>query len=692
MGVERIPVQSIYQLQNEFGANGEPVWAAVNDDIGRIRFVGNWANTTGATGPGVQSGSSADYVEITFYGTGLNFLFFASGAGYDWRATVDGGAESGNLTSASYSNATANRNYSMNMPVNLASNLALGLHTVRLRSNVASTLTGFEVLNESSTLRINSGSLISAQRKVSLETAQTLAFKPASLTGTRGGRVVTYCVNGAVAQAVQAVDTTAQYLTSANHQNEEVARTYYPREFGAGRTDDFSTATGTGSNRAFTLDDGTTTLVVQTANINDRFGVGYEHLSAGAASDFITLTFVGTGLDITVLASTTSATFAVTIDGSSVGSLTFSSANTRSVRKICSGLPYGTHTVRFAWTVNAVGVTAFTVYQPKKPTLPSGAVELADYNVMADFAVPPSITSTGGQGVLRKMMMREATFVGAGWNVAAAITQASGFAVNTGANAEYVEFTFFGTGVSIVYNGVGTSLTAAVTVDGASNLSGFTTSVVGTGASFVASTGVLTSGGAGGVDQYLNISGMSLAKHTVRVTRTGGSNTLTVLAADIITPIHSVKSSLYADLQNTLPVGSQSLQDSRQLVPSNQNLQKAWAQAVGVTSGPTTSATVLVPCPDMSVVLNMSQNGFAQVIFSLDGNGGTLGFYTRIFVDGVAVGINTVSGITSENTITNTVVVPLSKGAHKIDGYWQCNSAGTITSADIRRILTVREL
>jgi hypothetical protein len=51
-----------------------------------------------------------------------------------------------------------------------------------------------------------------------------------------------------------------------------------------------------------------------------------------------------------------------------------------------------------------------------------------------------------------------------------------------------------------------------------------------------------------------------------------------------------------------------------------------------------------------------------------------------------------VSGITSENTITNTVVVPLSKGAYKIDGYWQCNSAGTITSTDNRRILTVREL
>jgi hypothetical protein len=40
LGIERIPVQQIMLLQNEFGPNGEPVYGALNDTRGLIRFVG----------------------------------------------------------------------------------------------------------------------------------------------------------------------------------------------------------------------------------------------------------------------------------------------------------------------------------------------------------------------------------------------------------------------------------------------------------------------------------------------------------------------------------------------------------------------------------------------------------------------------------------------------------------------------
>ena len=44
MGIERIMTQQIYQLQNEFGPNGEPVWATPNDQFGQIRCVGSWTS------------------------------------------------------------------------------------------------------------------------------------------------------------------------------------------------------------------------------------------------------------------------------------------------------------------------------------------------------------------------------------------------------------------------------------------------------------------------------------------------------------------------------------------------------------------------------------------------------------------------------------------------------------------------
>lgn len=259
MGIERIPTQVIYPLQNEFGATGEPVFAVVNDDRNLIRFVGTWLSGINTSGQIPNTTINGDYVEITFYGTGLNLLVQPRTVTTPLSITVDGVASTA-INSGSLSNGLDGRNYASNTVLVVTSGLNLGIHTVKIAANFTTGTTnlgvhGFEILNTASTIRINAGSLIKDQMRFTLNAAQTLAYKPSTLTSTRGGRVVVYNQGGTIGQAVQAVDASPLNLTSANHANEEVVRTYHWREFGASRTanDDFTTPM-TGSDRAFTLD------------------------------------------------------------------------------------------------------------------------------------------------------------------------------------------------------------------------------------------------------------------------------------------------------------------------------------------------------------------------------------------------------------------------------------------------------
>ena len=159
MGIERVMIQQLVVIQDEFGSNGEPVYGLVNDSENQVRFVGAW--TAGVSAYGVYASSGAnttDFMEITFYGTGLNVLVTANSAGYNIVSSVDGGSDSANLMSASYSSIVQARNYSANQILNAAVGLSAGVHTVRIRNNTASTGTlihGFEILNDSSSVTIN---------------------------------------------------------------------------------------------------------------------------------------------------------------------------------------------------------------------------------------------------------------------------------------------------------------------------------------------------------------------------------------------------------------------------------------------------------------------------------------------------------------------------------------------------------
>lgn len=707
MGVDRIIASQAFEIMNEFGANGERVFAAMNDDRGLIRYVGNWTSQVSNEGPLMVNLSTTDYVEIAFYGTGLNILMNLGVASLDLRPTVDGGAEGANIFGgASYNSVMAGRSYSTNQIFPVVSGLSAGLHTVKLRNNQTSQNTkvyGFEILNESTTIRVNAGTLIKDQRRFGLDTTQTIAAKPAAYAGTRGARVIMYNSGGQIAQAFTNVNASSAFLTSADHANEDLVRRYYFREFGAGRSDDFSLVNS--GNAAFALEDGITNLwgngiATDTNVVTDSTGLLINNGS------FLEFYFIGTGLDVLLRSDTSTggarSFSAVSIDGAaSIGSISITGP-ARTWTKIASGLPYGTHVVRFTNSSgqNSAAIMHFAVYQPKKPTLPVGALELADYNVMADYVA----NATAGvdniaTGVMRRNTMREAVYSGSGWASAFQTngTRTGGQLANqSGSSGGYAEYTFFGTGfehrgqsntaytsnMSLTLNG--TALTSANFATASSSSYG--------GHSFNLSTGVLTQAVNNTNGSGFRVSGLPLAKYTLRMTNNTTSEFQNE-AFDIITPIHSPKSMLPGDFQNTMPVGNCSLSDSRQLIRADFGQNKIRTFAQGVVSSPTTSSTVYIPAPDMSVMVQ-SRGGWFDLAYSLAGlapAGGNI--YALLHVDGNPVGQEKLNGGGSSFflVLSDKFPVYLTAGMHKIDVYWKMD-AGTGTLSSTRRNMSVEEL
>lgn len=710
MGIERVMVQQLIQLQNEFGPNGEPVWSALNDDRGSIRFVGNWASgpgVSGSDGPLAFGQSVGDYCEITFYGTALNVLTLFNSGTRDWRASVDGGTEGANIWPSSGSNVLQQRNYMMNTILPVVGGLALGLHTVKIRNAVGTLIVeGFEVINESTTIKTNPGSafvagkrlFLSAQDSQSPTSGFTNTFGSA---GTKGGHVLQYLASdGTVKKDIQYVDATAQFLTSADHTNEEMVRQYSPREFGAGRSDDFSALArySSAGSAAFTLDDGTTSLVASSGFYSSATG----EFRLNTTGDFITISFVGTGLDI-ILKDNAAAVDAhsVTIDGSSAGSLTgCGTANISYQRKIISGLPYGTHTIkitRSASALDALTFKSFVVYQPKKPSLPAGAVELADYNVMATYVANTVFgDSTIGSGTLRKTSTRELTYVGT-WSGSLNVPVfSSGWLITSSAAAgNSLLYTFFGTGFDFRFDGP-TSANLTVTVDGSTNLSAFSASTYGGTATFTGPTGIIAvSAGANAMGAVL--SGLTLGVHTVKIT-TNNTIAIDVLALDIITPIHSVKSNTNADLQNTLAVGSCAISDNRKTSPIKDASAQVrnWSQAVSLGNSVSITSSTDVPMTDMSVVIKTSGRPI-EITFNCSVFNTAAGGYVfaSFYVNGSVVGVgmrhrepSTASN--QYNPLAGSVIVPVPAGTHKIDIYW--NNSGTGTAVVNERIVAVKEI
>lgn len=539
-GNERVMVKSVNKLNLEFGPNGEAVYEADNKDA-RIRFVGIWVNQSDISGTRPYTSTTNSYVEVTFYGTGLNILTTPDGVAPVATVSIDGSAAGSNIFSPLPSGVLNSRYAGSNIVMNLVSNLTLGLHTAKILCSTANlNVFGFEILNQRSDIGVYPGTAIADGNIVGLSSLTSSSFKD-GIVGTRGGRVVKYLDGTTIKSAVQEVDSSSKYLTLADHTNEEVLRRVNFREFGAGRTDDFSTLS-TARAAAFTLDDGTTTLVTNNglvATYNSVEGIGW-----GATTNFITLTFVGTGLDLNyTAASLSSVVITTSIDGTSIGSPSFSNGVYRT--QICSGLPYGTHTVKFTYTSGTgnLYLTDFIIYQPKKPSIPDGTIEIADYNVMADY-ITSSSPALGyiGSGVLRKALsVREAIYTGT-WALQSGTDTTnfeSAFNNSATATSSTVTYSFYGTGFE--WRGYcGANLTnSTISVDSSSNLSGFTTSFAqsSSGLTFTSSTGILTGTSAAANRIKIQVSGLALGWHTVKWTTNSAINFYSDIL-DIITPIH----------------------------------------------------------------------------------------------------------------------------------------------------------
>jgi len=740
MAVDRRQVQYLLELPSEFGSNGERVWKDFNDSKNLIRFVGNWtvagisSDVPSTSGLYPISNSVDDFVEIVFYGTGLNILL-ANFGNTDIRATVDGGSEGSNLTPTAVATILTGRNYIPNTLITVVSGLSSGLHSVKIRTaSIAGNrpgYSGFETLNESSQIKVQPGTAYSKLQKLSLSAQQLLNYNSSfdsilrdgvsvSSLGSRGARALLYIKSdGTLGKSSIEANSTQGNFGSADHTNEEVIRSYFWREFGASRADDFTTVVNSQTNRAFTLDDGTTSLVGNNIQKASQVTVA-DALQLSATNSFVTLTFVGTGLDMWSYGDVTAAADAheFFIDGISLGTLNPSVvADRRYYTKIVSGLPYGTHTFKINRNATAASspynIEKFVVYGPKKPTLPSGATELAEYYITANFVA----NTTAGlerisTGVLRKSAIREMTYVnGTGgttnWAVSglSPTSEIGGFDLNTDRQNSYFEYTFFGTGFDLRFPGstvnsanVQVSLQALSSGGSLQNLTitNFPTivsSVYGTGIAFNSSTGILDMVDASPTNgNGFTISNLPLGEYKVRFLNNTASAFILLNCLDIITPIHSVKSNLPADLQNTLSIGSQGLLDTRALSPIKvENKKKAFAQAVGVVSSPSTSSTFPVPMPDMSCTVT-TEDGLielnAEVYVANTGNNMAMRFY----VNGIAVGVTINNGGANINFgMSNSVVVRVPKGTHKVDLYWSTNT-GTVGINGTSRIMSVKEL
>lgn len=562
MGIERVMIKTITQKQDEVGSNGESVFEIDSKDS-RIRLVGNrWSVDSGSdvNGTKAQSNNINDYVEVTFYGTGLNILTHLNTTNNTLQASVDGGAATTILTGAN-SDVLNNRNYLHNAVVNAASNLTLGTHTVRITLTAGTffIISGVEILNLSSVTNIVApkGAVIANGNKYNIGTDQAFAYATGfdgnpSLNG-RGGKVVVYATpEGRVGKVIQQANGTQLNLASADHTNEEVIRQYNFREFGASRADDFNTLTGlVATSRTFTLDDGVTTLnMVTGASGGIGFNTPKEAIQAAptATTNFITLTFIGTGLDIVGVGDGTSRNYDIVVNNTNVGNLVLNAGIAARALKVVSGLPYGTHTVRFVNTGGSFGIADFIVYGPKTPTLPDNAVKIAEYNLMATYQVAATANvMSNSTGVMAKHNTKEMIYInGTGgsqdWTLTINVPQSrSGFTIDTNRSGAYVEYTFWGTGFDLRPN-TDPSISGASTLSlngltlNSTNFPTATSSVVGS-ATFALGTGIMTQSAATSSGNIISVRNLPLGLYRFRQTANSAAF-IQFGGIDIITPIH----------------------------------------------------------------------------------------------------------------------------------------------------------
>lgn len=708
IGPNRIMTQQIYELDNEQGPTGQTAWGVVNDVANQIRFVGDWRNDNTSHGPCALFGlNSTDYVEITFWGTGLKILFGNyNGGGLDYRATVDGAAEGANFAPPAASTVLVIRNYAENVIIDVVTGLALGLHTVKIRqaANASVRVQGFEVIDQSLTLNLNSGSAfikgIGSTKSIATTQPYASGFTNVYGTpGTRGGRVLTYLdSSNNIKRDIQYTDSQLN-LSSADHSNEDLMNTYHWREFEASRSDDFSTfaVPVTAVSRAFVLDDNTTAL------LGSNIFRAVETLCINGTNDYIGFEFMGSGLDIEVmLGGPGTHTTTVYVDDVSIGTL--SSFPAFGTVKIVSGLRYGMHYVRLVRSTpvtSNIAITRFKVYSPKKPVLPDNCIELADYCILADYVAATVGAFTMAQGVLRKSPTREFTYIeGTGgtssWSLGASVGQPIAFQAST--DRQNASFAISGWCKGFEYRtqvsagrGSDTTWTANGLLLNTTNFPGLLATGYG-GATFNTSTGKSDFSG-GSSDGGISITGLPLDSYTFKATNGTAGVFLQLDAFDLITPVHSQKFNQPGLTQNTLMIGSQAISDSRVYTPIKEASPAKFRGEAYVTigNGASTTLTELTPMPDMVVpVPESNKGGWFAITYNVTAAGLSAGqgVMAQISVDGYLMGALQYQTGTGWSIMSDRLLIYLSPGEHLVQVLWKVSaSTGSVDG----RGMTVEE-
>jgi len=689
-GIERIMTQGVFEIQNEFGPNGQPVFGAINDDQQLARFVGaGWQTAVGTSGPAVSTKNRDDYIEIAFFGTGLNLLI--ANSSMELRVSLNGGPE--NQISTQSSSLLLNNNYSPNIicPILNDINLQINVAKIRLNQEGSSDINtlrvqGFEILNNSYSspfLKINPGVSYLNGQKYTLERLSNIPYYLNS-SGTKGGRSVVYLSSdGSIKNSFRAVDNTIKHLSLANHEIEEIAKTYFVREFGSSASVSLSSSFTSGSIK-YTLDDNLTTLNI----LNGQFvsGLEKEAVACRLNDGKISFTFIGTGLDIELLTDSLNRTFSnITIDNVVVPSSSVTKSGRSEIKKIVSGLPYGSHTVVFNSSVmNSPAISRFIVYQPLKPSAPSDSIELADYNLMAQYSLATS-SQNFSIGVIGKSPLREMACEGAPYILSSSTTDLINGSMVLNGSLDSVEHAFFGSGVDLYLNSTNAG-SAKIYIDGF--LYQQETSIVGTNCFWTDSTGTVSWSSAS--SNIVSILDLPIRNHTVKIVRNSG--TIELRGMGIVSPVHSHGTNPYSNFQNTFHVGNNSLTDLRKtsMIKNTQFLSRSWAQSNQITSLVTNTSTFFVPCQNLSCSIRTSGKPI-QISYSLSTLVEDQIIYATVYLNGISTTYekSVFHSTECKSVISDIVILQVPAGFHKIDVYWKVSN-GT-GSADNRN-LTVVEL
>jgi len=720
MGVERLPIQQIFRIQDELGPNEESVLGVQNDTFDQIRFVTSfWTDAIDTQGASVRlaggDGDGTQFLEVHFYGTGLNILLgYSSFTTFDMRATVDGGAEGANFIPTGGSSVLSGRNYSSNVRIEVVEGLTQGPHTVKIRlldnTGIETIVSGIEFVNDTTTIKTNPAKAFIDTNLVELIAQDTQAFDSVFESGTlgsRGGHALMYLkLDQTVKKSVIPTEASQLNLGSADHSNEEIIGKHAYHIFGAGRGDDFSTIDSSTSDRAYTLSDNVTSLVGEDV-LSSRFGGATKlGLFPNAAGDFLIFTFVGTGLDIIENGSDITITdnYDVIIDGkAAIGSgIAFFSAVPGKTTKVVSGLPYGTHTFKLLRnaSLNGGGISDFVVYGPKTPALPAGAKKISDYFIVADFD-DSAVTGTAladnlqmPEGIVSIAPTKEVTYTGSNFvvNLGASLNFPHGHNVQTSTGFEDMEYRFFGEGVHVHLNsGSAGVYTFDARIDGV--LTGGATNLVqitdNTGGSY-SSTSVVNA-----TPARLTFAGLSLGWHTIKLSKTAGF-TLALVSFDIITPIYSPTLALPRHLQSELEIGSNTIADLREFSPLKESPVGVpnIARARGVVIGPSTTSGSFVLIPDMLVQIKTKNNRGIEVNFHATIFAASHNMSVGLRVDGVIINEATTSNglaTADRQNISYSTIVPVGPGVHRVEAVF-LSSGGTAKLAQGLRNLTVKEV